>query len=183
MNTLAMAKAYISDARRSFEEAKQNYESQIYHRCVRRCQECVELALKGILRLFSVEYPKKHDVSEALDHIKHIPAAPDWLKSEVDRFKRISLTLALMRDPAFYETALMQIDRGFYDLAAFSLEQALQLSLKAHLLKLGVDYPRTHSVRKLLRMIYRVTGRKEIEEPLSRFSVELGGSRGCIHNL
>jgi len=102
MNTLAMAKAYISDARRSFEEAKQNYESQIYHRCVRRCQECVELALKGILRLFSVEYPKKHDVSEALDQIKHIPAAPDWLKSEVDRFKRISLTLALMRGPAFY---------------------------------------------------------------------------------
>jgi len=80
----------------------------------------------------------------------------------------------LERSRRFYETALMQIDRGFYDLAAFSLEQALQLSLKAHLLKLGVDYPRTHSVRKLLRMIYRVTVRKEVEELLSRFSVELG---------
>ena len=80
----------------------------------------------------------------------------------------------LERSRKFYETALMQIDRGFYDLAAFSLEQALQLSLKAHLLKLGVDYPRTHSVRKLLRMIYRVTVRKEVEELLSRFSVELG---------
>lgn len=80
----------------------------------------------------------------------------------------------LERSRKFYETALMQIDRGFYDLAAFSLEQALQLSLKAHLLKLGVDYPRTNSVRKLLRMIYRVTVRKEVEELLSRFSVELG---------
>ena len=50
----------------------------------------------------------------------------------------------------------------------------MQLSLKAHLLKLGVDYPRTHSVRKLLRMIYRMTVRKEVEELLSRFSVELG---------
>ena len=80
----------------------------------------------------------------------------------------------LERSRRFYETALMQIDRGFYDLAAFSLEQALQLSLKAHLLKLGVDYPRTNSVRKLLRMIYRVTVRKEVEELLSRFSVELG---------
>jgi len=80
----------------------------------------------------------------------------------------------LERSRRSYETALMQIDRGFYDLAAFSLEQALQLSLKAHLLKLGVDYPRTNSVRKLLRMIYRVTVRKEVEELLSRFSVELG---------
>jgi len=80
----------------------------------------------------------------------------------------------LERSRRSYETALMQIDRGFYDLAAFSPEQALQLSLKAHLLKLGVDYPRTNSVRKLLRMIYRVTVRKEVEELLSRFSVELG---------
>jgi len=54
----------------------------------------------------------------------------------------------LERSRRFYETALMQISRRFYDLAAFSLEQSLQLYLKAHLLKLGLDYPRTHSVRR-----------------------------------
>ena len=79
------------------------------------------------------------------------------------------------RSRRFYETAIMQMDRGFYDLAAFSLEQSLQLSLKAGLLKLGVDYPRTHSVRRLLELICKITGRREIRELLSRFSVELGG--------
>ena len=80
----------------------------------------------------------------------------------------------LERYRRFYETALMQIDREFYDLAAFSLEQALQLFLKASLLKLGVDYPKTHSVRKLLELIYKITEDKEILNILTKFSVELG---------
>ncbi len=58
------------------------------------------------------------------------------------------------------------MDRKFYDVAAFSLEQALQLFLKASLLKLGVDYPRTHSVRKLLELIYKITEDKEILDVL-----------------
>ncbi|MEL9941118.1 MAG: HEPN domain-containing protein [Ignisphaera sp.] len=41
----------------------------------------------------------------------------------------------LERSRRFYETAVMQIDRGFYDLAVFSFEQFLQLFLKACLLK------------------------------------------------
>lgn len=68
----------------------------------------------------------------------------------------------------------MQIKRSFYDLAVFSLEQSLQLYLKACLLKLGLDYPRTHSVRKLLELIHEITKRNEIKEILTRFSVELG---------
>ncbi|MEM2882883.1 MAG: HEPN domain-containing protein [Candidatus Bathyarchaeia archaeon] len=43
-------------------------------------------------------------------------------------------------------------------LAAFSLEQSLQLFLKAKLLERGVEYPRTHSVRKLLEMLSEVGG-------------------------
>ncbi len=78
------------------------------------------------------------------------------------------------RSRRFFETALMQIDRGFYDLAAFSLEQSLQLFLKACLLKLGVDYPRTHSVRRLLEIVAEVSGASEVKELLRRFAVELG---------
>ena len=75
----------------------------------------------------------------------------------------------------FYKTALMQIERGFYDLAVFSLEQSLQLFLKAVLLRLGIDYPRTHSVRRLLELVGEVSGhREEVEGLLSRLSVELG---------
>ncbi|MEM2169780.1 MAG: HEPN domain-containing protein [Candidatus Bathyarchaeia archaeon] len=37
----------------------------------------------------------------------------------------------LERAKRFYETACMQMDKGFFDLAAFSLEQSIQLHLKA----------------------------------------------------
>ncbi|AEA11509.1 HEPN domain protein [Thermoproteus uzoniensis 768-20] len=77
------------------------------------------------------------------------------------------------RSRRFYESATAQLERGFYDLAAFSLEQSLQLYLKAMLLKLGADYPRTHSVRRLLEMIHRLTGDAELQEAALRLSVEL----------
>lgn len=88
--------------------------------------------------------------------------------------KREEYEYLIERSRRFYETALMQINKGFYDLAAFSLEHSLQLFLKAYLLKIGLEYPRTHSVRRLLELIHEVTGREEIKEILSRFSVELG---------
>lgn len=80
----------------------------------------------------------------------------------------------LERSRRFYETALMQIDKGFYDLACFSLEQSLQLYLKALLLRLGFDFPRTHSVRRLLELIHEVIKDKRIIDVLSKYSVELG---------
>ena len=88
--------------------------------------------------------------------------------------KREEYEFLVERSRRFYETALILIERGFYDLAVFSLEQSLQLYLKACLLKLGLDYPRTHSVRRLLELIYEVTKRDVIKELLTRFSVELG---------
>ena len=88
--------------------------------------------------------------------------------------RREEYELLLGRSRRFHETALMQISRGFYDLAAFSLEQSLQLFLKACLLGLGADYPRTHSVRRLLELVAGISGRGEVKELLHRFSVELG---------
>jgi len=80
----------------------------------------------------------------------------------------------LGRSRRFYETASMQIDKGFFDLAAFSLEQSLQLYLKAMLLKIGLEYPRTHSIRRLMELLYEVKEREEIKALLSTFSVEIG---------
>ncbi|RLE71878.1 MAG: DNA-binding protein [Thermoprotei archaeon] len=77
----------------------------------------------------------------------------------------------------FLETARFQIDRGFYDLAAFSLEQALQLFLKAKLLEMGVDYPRTHSARRLLEMLSGILSgeaRERVESLLRNYLMELG---------
>lgn len=57
----------------------------------------------------------------------------------------------------FLETSKFQEREGFYGLACFSLEQALQLFLKSRLLLRGVDYPRTHSVRRLIEILIEVT--------------------------
>jgi HEPN domain-containing protein len=80
----------------------------------------------------------------------------------------------LRRSDGFLETARMQTRAGLYDLAVFSLEQSLQLFLKATLLRVGADYPRTNSVRRLLELLTEVTGRSELRELASRYSVELG---------
>jgi len=80
----------------------------------------------------------------------------------------------LKRSDGFLETALMQARAGMYDLAVFSLEQSLQLFLKATLLRVGSDYPRTHSIRRLLELLTEATGRSELRELASRYSVELG---------
>ena len=80
----------------------------------------------------------------------------------------------LRRSDGFLETALMQARAGMYDLAVFSLEQSLQLFLKATLLRVGSDYPRSHSIRRLLELLTEVTGRSELRELASRYSVELG---------
>jgi len=90
----------------------------------------------------------------------------------VTRFEEYNYLLE--RSRKFLETAEMQFERGFHDLAVFSLEQALQLYLKACLLKLGVDYPRTHSVRKLLELAYKLTSAEEIKRILVDYAVELG---------
>ncbi|MEM0006213.1 MAG: HEPN domain-containing protein [Ignisphaera sp.] len=48
--------------------------------------------------------------------------------------KRAEVDSLLERSRRFYESALFQIERGFYDLAMSSFGQSLQLFLKAALL-------------------------------------------------
>ncbi len=83
----------------------------------------------------------------------------------------------LKRSEEFLETARYQIDRGFYDLAVFSLEQALQLSLKSRMLARGADFPRTHSVRALMEMLSELVPadkKPSIQRMLDENLLELG---------
>lgn len=83
----------------------------------------------------------------------------------------------LKRSKDFLETAEYQVGKGFYDLAAFSLEQALQLFLKVKVLAEGADYPRTHSVRVLLEILSELApeNRKfKVKEVLEKYLLELG---------
>jgi len=81
------------------------------------------------------------------------------------------------RASEFLRTAEYQMSNGFHSLAAFSLERSLQLFLKAKLLAMGVEYPRTHSVRRLLEMLSEVSeeGQKGVARSLlQRYLLELG---------
>ncbi|MEM2534100.1 MAG: HEPN domain-containing protein [Candidatus Nezhaarchaeales archaeon] len=83
----------------------------------------------------------------------------------------------LKRSRGFLETVEYQVSKGFYDLAAFSLEQALQLFLKAKVLAEGVDYPRTRSVRVLLEMLSDLVPenkKSKVKGVLENYLLELG---------
>jgi HEPN domain-containing protein len=92
-----------------------------------------------------------------------------YILTHIEEYKYL-----LERSRRFLETAELQLDRGFYDLAVFSLEQSLQLYLKAYLLKLGLEFTKKWSIRRLLELIYKITNSEEIRGALANYAVELG---------
>src|SRR4030067_2839483 len=93
--------AYIKDAKTISEEARESLNKGHYHRTVRKCQEAVELAIKGLLRFVGIEYPKSHRVGAILFESSirgEVPVAV--LKKVVE----ISDELARERETAFYGT-------------------------------------------------------------------------------
>ncbi|MCD6508961.1 MAG: HEPN domain-containing protein [Thermoprotei archaeon] len=95
-----LGEAYLEDAEYSLEECKMALKNKLYHRAVRRAQECVELCLKAILRLFGIEYPRAHDVSSSILRIRGM--LPEWFRRELNFIIEVSTSLALQRAPSFY---------------------------------------------------------------------------------
>jgi len=95
-----LAEAYLEDAEYTLGEAKMALERGYYHRAVRRAQECVELCLKAVLRLYGIEYPKAHDVSSMLLRVRD--RLPEWFAEQMDFVIEASTTLAMQRAPSFY---------------------------------------------------------------------------------
>lgn len=77
---------------------------------------------------------------------------------------RLEVNVLRKRSFMFLEESKYALNRGFYDLACFLAEQALQLYLKSLLLELIGDYPRTHSIRQLLGELNRILKLHELEE-------------------
>ncbi|MCX8201448.1 MAG: HEPN domain-containing protein [Candidatus Caldarchaeum sp.] len=88
--------------------------------------------------------------------------------------KKEQVNILLNKSKGFLITAEHQTAIGLYDLAAFSLEQSLQLYLKAKLLERGVDFPKSYGVRKLLELLHKVSGDAAIVNVLNEFVMELG---------
>ena len=68
------------------------------------------------------------------------------------------------RSLGFLEQARVALERSLYDVACFLAEQALQLYLKHALLRVVGDYPRTHSLRRLLGELGRAVDSRMLEE-------------------
>ena len=69
------------------------------------------------------------------------------------------------------------LKNGIYDLAAFNIQQFVELYLKYKLFLLVGDYPKTHSIKKLLKEIGKATGKFE---EIRKFMIE---NIGGISNL
>lgn len=122
----------INEAKRILEkDAISAYEDSSHNIAIRRAQEVVELALKGILKVWGYEYPKNHDVGNVF--VASIGKFfPEFDKDDVRRISQISERLAADRQPSFYfekvytrENACKAIkDAGFVlDFVEMLLEQ------------------------------------------------------------
>jgi HEPN domain-containing protein len=59
---------------------------------VREAPECVELFLKGALRLMAIEPSRVHDVADLLR--REAPRFPDWFRGQIEYLATISTELS-----------------------------------------------------------------------------------------
>jgi HEPN domain-containing protein len=95
-----MGQRYIEEARGRMELVRLAFERSLWPTVVREAQECVELFLKGALRLVAVEPARTHDVAELLR--RESDRFPDWFKTEIASLASISTEMAGDRGIAFY---------------------------------------------------------------------------------
>lgn len=80
----------------------------------------------------------------------------------------LSYEILRRRARSFLRDAYGDYERGDYDLVLFHVEQAMQLYAKYLLYRLLGDYPKTHSIVRLLRDLQRVYSSRELEEIVNR---------------
>jgi HEPN domain-containing protein len=83
-----MAKDYAERARWVLREAEEALEATNYAISVRRSQEALELSAKAALRRVAIEYPREHDVSEALEAAAD--QMPDNVRKQLEEIKALS---------------------------------------------------------------------------------------------
>jgi HEPN domain-containing protein len=100
MINLEMMREYVERAKWCLKETEDAFHMDNYSMTVRRGQEALELAVKAVLRYLCVEYPRDHDVSDALDEVKD--KLPDYLKTKLSELKNALKKLSKDQGPAFY---------------------------------------------------------------------------------
>jgi HEPN domain-containing protein len=66
--------------------------------------------------------------------------------------------MSFLRDNArqFLEQAKFSMERGFYNLVLFNVEQSIQLNLKFLLYSLTGDFPKTHKISELFKYVINI---------------------------
>ena len=100
MTSTRMGRRYIEEAGSRVELVGIALQRKLWATVVREAQECVELFLKGALRLVAVEPTRTHDVGEVLR--REATRFPDWFRTEIDHLASISTEMAGDRGIAFY---------------------------------------------------------------------------------
>jgi HEPN domain-containing protein len=95
-----MAEDYLADSASILSEAKAAKDMGRHHRAIRLSQESLELTLKAILRSVGVEYPKEHDVSDAIQ--ENLDKFPDWFRSVTLKLEEGSTWLMERRGASMY---------------------------------------------------------------------------------
>ncbi|MDW8360697.1 MAG: HEPN domain-containing protein [Candidatus Caldarchaeum sp.] len=70
MKSREIAEDYLYRAKRCLKEAGIALADEDDPAVVRRSQEALELAVKALLRHHAIEYPREHDVSDALQNLR-----------------------------------------------------------------------------------------------------------------
>ncbi len=60
----------------------------------------------------------------------------------------------------FYENALLNKDKKYYDISLFSLHQSMEFLLKALLIKNSGDFPKSHNLRVLMEYLLKISNEK-----------------------
>jgi len=100
LKNVEMARDYADRAAWSIREAEEALHGGNPAICVRRSQEAIELAAKAVLRRLAIEYPREHDVSDAI--VASAKMFPEYLKPNVEEIRSVLAELARVRGPAFY---------------------------------------------------------------------------------
>jgi len=100
MTSDAMAADLLARAGRCLREARTLYDEGDHALCVRRAQEAIELAIKGLLRLVGIEFPREHDVSEVL--VVSADRFPDAWREVLPELARKMREITPKRGPAMY---------------------------------------------------------------------------------
>ena len=100
MTSSSMGRAFLAEASGRVALVQLAVARGLWPTAVREAQECVELFLKGALRLVGTEPSRTHDVGEVLRRER--ARFPDWFATEIDHLAAVSAELAGDRGLAFY---------------------------------------------------------------------------------